>query len=97
MSRNAREFPSDKFCMDPSPRAIRIGGQLDFLVSSLLEEFPIDASFVLVGRGELLESAESEDTKEVAAFLVPDDVLGKRVLVRGFPVVPRASGLGEKR
>ena len=96
MSGDARKFPSNKFVMDPSPRAIRVGGQLDFLVSSLLEKLPSDVGFVLVSKEKSLKGFESEDTKEVAAFLVPEDVLGKRVLIPGFPVVSRASGLGKE-
>ena len=85
MSGDAREFPSDKLIMDPSPGAIRVGGEFYFLVSSLLEEFPSDVSLVFVRREELLEGLESEDSEEVAAFLVPEDVLRERVLVPGFP------------
>ena len=88
MSEDAREFPSSKFVVDSSPGAIRVSGQLDFLVSSLLEEFPSDICFVLVGRGELLEGVETVDSEEVAAFLVSEDVLGEGVLLPGFPEVP---------
>ena len=97
MSRDARQFPSNKFVMDPSPRAIRVGGQLDFLVSSLLEELPSDVSLVLVSREELLKGFESEDPKEITAFRVSEDVLGKRVRVPGFPEVSKACGLGKER
>ena len=96
MSRDAREFPSNEFVMDPSPGAIRVGGQLDFFVSSLLVELPSDVSLVLVSRETSLKGFESEGTKEIAAFLVPEDVLGKRVLIPGFPVVSRASGLSKE-
>ena len=81
MSGDAKEFPSNKFVMDPSPRDIRVGGQLGFLKSSLLEEFPSDIGFVLVSKEKSLKGSESEDTKEIAALLVPEDVLGKRVLI----------------
>ena len=62
MSRDAKEFPSNKFVMDPSPRAIRVGGQLDFLVSSLKEELLSDGSFVLMSKENSLKGFESEDT-----------------------------------
>ena len=96
MSGDAREFPSSKFVLDSSPGAIRVSGQLDFFVSSLLEEFPCDLYVVLLRREELLESVESVDSEEVAAFLVSEDVLGKGVLIPGFPEVPGAFGLSKE-
>ena len=97
MSGNARELPSNKFVMNPSPGAIRIGGQLDFFVDSFLEEFPSYVCFVLVGREKLLESVESEDPEEVAALLVPENVPRERVLVPGCPEVSVASRLRKMR
>ena len=91
VSGNAREFPSNKFVMDPSPGAIRVSCSLEFIVGSFLEELPSDVNLVLVGRKKSMEGLEPRDTKGIATFLIPDDVLGKRVLVPGFPKVSGAS------
>ena len=96
VSGDARELPSNKFFMDPSPRAIRESCSFEFIVGRLLEEFPSDVSLVLVRGKKSLKGFEPEDAEEVAAFLVPEDVLGKRVLVPRFPVVSRPSGLSKE-
>ena len=56
VSRDARELPSNKLVMDPSPRAIRESGKFEFVVGRLLKEFPSDVSLVLVRREKSLKS-----------------------------------------
>ena len=87
MSGDAREFPSNELLMDSGPRAKRVSGTLDLLIDGFLKEFPSNLNFALVGVKKFLESLVSEDAKEVAPFLVPHNVVGKRVLVPGFPEV----------
>ena len=57
------------------PRAIRVSGALDLLIDGFLKKFPSNLNFALVGVKKFLESLVSEDAKEVAAFLVSEDVL----------------------
>ena len=92
MSGDARKIPSNEFLMDPGPRAKRVSGSFDFFIDGFLKEFPSNLSLALVRVEKLLEDLVSEDAKEVAPFLVPQNVVGKRVLVPGFQGVPRASG-----
>jgi hypothetical protein len=91
VSGDAREFPSLEFFVNPSPRSIREGGSAKFLVRSFLKELPSDLGLVLVSGEKTLVGFASGDTKERAAFLVFDDVLGKRSLIPGFPEVSGAS------
>ncbi len=63
MSRDAREAPSSKFDMDPSVRAVRVGGEFNLLVGSLLKELPSDLVFALVGGEQFLEGGRSVDSK----------------------------------
>ncbi len=63
MSRNARKVPSSKFVMNPSVRAVRVSGELNLLVGSLLKELPSDLVFALVGGEQFLEGGRSVDSK----------------------------------
>ena len=91
MSGNARELPSNELVMDTSPGSIGEGGRSEFLVGSLLKQFPSDYRLVLVGGEKSLVGFESGDTEGGTSRLVVNNVLGKRVLVPCFPEVVRSS------
>ena len=94
--RNAREFPSNKLVMDSSPRAIRESGKFEFIVGRLLKEFPGDVGLVFMRREKSLKGFKLKDAKEIAAFLVPVDVLGENKMLPRFPKVSGASGLSKE-
>ena len=96
MSGDARGFPSSEFLMDSNPGAKRVSGSLDLFIDGFLEEFPSNLSYTLVSVEKFLENLGSGDTKEVAPSLVPQNVVGKKVLVPWFPEVSRASRLSQE-
>ena len=65
VSGNARELPSNKFVMDPSPRAIRESCSFEFIVGRFLEEFPSDVSLVLVRRKKSLKGFDFDAAREL--------------------------------
>ena len=88
MSGDARGLPSDKLVVDSGPGAKRVSSKFDFVVDGFLKELPSNVSFALVGGKEFLEGLVPVDSEEVAPGLVPNNVLGKRVVVPGIPKVP---------